>query len=235
MMRGQAIWIAAFLAGALTACRDARVDVLIPDGSSSFPVMDFSQPFPLDPPPAGWYHRRFWRHRPMEISFASKEGVPAIRLATHDTASMLFRRVEIALDVYPTLAWQWYIEQGIDSALDELTREGDDHPARFYIVFEAPAGGSHRMEIIWGNRVLGAGDYKEIDGFPHYVANGGASNIGRWHRETVDLGGVYETLWGDPTGVRMVDIGIFCDSDETGGETIAYVADVRVEQPRAPQ
>ena len=104
--------------------------------------------FSLNPIPDGWYHRRFWRHGPMDVSFETKEGVPAIRLATHDTASMLFRHVDVELDVYPVLSWQWYVEKGIDAEIDELTREGDDHPARFFIVFEAPNGETHPMEII---------------------------------------------------------------------------------------
>jgi len=37
-------------------------------------------------------------------------------------------------------------------------------------------------------------------------------------------------LWGDPAGARIVDIAFFCDSDDTGGETVAYFADVRVTQ-----
>ena len=166
----------------------------------------------------------------MDISFETKEGVRAIRLATHDTASMLFRHIEVELSVYPVLSWQWYIEKGIDSEVDELTRAGDDHPARFFIVFEAPNGETHPIEIIWGNRSLHAGDYKVIGSFPHYVANGGRENIGRWHQEAVDLTEIYETLWGDPVGARMIDIAIFCDSDETGDETLAYVADVRVQR-----
>ena len=216
------------LAGGLVACEDTREHVLVPDGSRSFAIMSFAEPLPLDPLPDGWSHRRFWRHGPMDISFETKEGVPAIRLATHDTASMLFRHVDVALGVYPVLSWQWYIENGIDSEVDELTREGDDHPARFFIVFEALNGETHRMEIIWGNRSLRAGDYKVIGSFPHYVANGGRENAGRWHHEAVDLTEIYETLWGDTEGARMIDIAIFCDSDETGGETLAYVADVRV-------
>ena len=67
--------------------------------------------FSLNPIPDGWYHRRFWRHGPMDVSFETKEGVPAIRLATHDTASMLFRHVDVELDVYPVLSWQWYVEK----------------------------------------------------------------------------------------------------------------------------
>lgn len=212
------------------ACGDARLNVLVPDGSSSFPVMDFSERMSLDPLPDGWYHRRFWRHGPMSISFASKDGVPAIRLATDDTASMLFRHVEIDLDVYPMLAWQWFIEDGIDSEVDEATRAGDDHPARFMVVFEAADGERHPMEIIWGNGRVGTGEFLYIGSFPHYVANGGTANTGRWHRERVDLAAIYRELWGDSTGARILDIGFFCDSDQTGETTVAYVADVRVER-----
>ena len=58
----------------MSACGDARVNVLVPDGSWSFAIMDFTDSFPLEPLPAGWYHRRFWRHGPMDISFEMKEG-----------------------------------------------------------------------------------------------------------------------------------------------------------------
>ena len=62
------------------------------------------------------------------------------------------------------------------------------------------------------------------------MANGGDENIGRWHHETVDLTKIYRELWGDPTGARILEIALFCDSDETGAHTVAYFADVRVEQ-----
>ena len=225
------VWVGILaLVASLVACGDTRESVLVPDDSRSFAIMSFTEPFPLDPLPDGWYHRRFWRHGPMDISFETKEEVHAIRLATHDTASMLFRHVDIELGAYPVLSWQWYIEKGIDSEVDELTRAGDDHPARFFVVFETPNGETHPMEIIWGNRSLRAGDYKVIGSFPHYVANGGRENVGRWHQEAVDLTEIYETLWGDPVGARMIDIAILCDSDETGDETLAYVADVRVQR-----
>jgi hypothetical protein len=219
-----------FLLAPLVACGDSRVNVLVPDGSPSVHVMDFTEPLPLDPLPDGWYHRRFWRHGPMGMSFVAKAGVPAIRLATHDTASMLFRHTAIDLGAYPMFAWRWFIEDGIESEVDEATRAGDDHPARFMVMFEAADGERHAMEIIWSNRRFAAGDYMYLGSFPHYVANGGREHQGRWYRERVDLARIYRELWGDPTGARILDIGLFCDSDQTGDATVAYVADVRVER-----
>ncbi len=82
------------------------------------------------------------------------------------------------------------------------------------------------MEIIWGNK-LKAGDYKYIGGFPHYVADGGDENIRQWRTAEVDLREVYQ-IWTDGASVHLIDIAIFCDSDETHGRTVSYFAHVKV-------
>jgi hypothetical protein len=105
---------------------------LKPDGGPVVTVMDFGQSFPLDPLPSGWQHRKFWTRSPMSMAFAVKVGVPSMRFETHNSASMLFRHVDIDLAAYPVLAWRWYIELPMRSPLDERTREGDDHPARAF-------------------------------------------------------------------------------------------------------
>ena len=46
----------------------------------------------------------------MSMTFAVKDGVPSMRFETHNSASMLFRHVDIDLAAYPMLAWRWYIE-----------------------------------------------------------------------------------------------------------------------------
>ena len=147
------------------ACSGARVNVLVPDGSSAFAVMNFTEALTLDPLEEGWEHRTFLRHPPMDISFVEKAGLPAIRLETHDSASILFRHVEIPLDEYPFLSWSWYVEQGIESERDEMTTAGDDHPARLFLDFESEDGDRHSMEIIWGNTALSAGDWKHLTFF----------------------------------------------------------------------
>jgi hypothetical protein len=60
----------------------------------------------------------------MTIAFTVKDGVPSMRFETRDS--------DIDLAAYPMLAWCWFIELPIRSALDERTREGDDHAARLF-------------------------------------------------------------------------------------------------------
>jgi hypothetical protein len=91
---------------------------LKPHGGPVVTVMDFDQSFPLDPLPSGWRHRKFWTRAPMTRSFPVKDGVPSMRFETHNSASMLFRAVDIDLAAYPMLAWLWFIELPIRSPLD---------------------------------------------------------------------------------------------------------------------
>ena len=122
----------------------------------------------------------------MTMAFAVKDGVLSMRFETRDSASMLFRDVDIDLIAYPMLAWRWFIELQINSPLDECTREGDDHPARLLLRFITDRGEKRAMEVIWGNR-LKPGDYKYIGGFPHFVADAGDDRVGRWLDERIDL------------------------------------------------
>lgn len=233
-------WIAAFAllavggVGACDALRDPdRINVLVTGNAPSVAVMDFGAPMALDPPPAGWWHRTFWTRNPASYAQVEKDGVPALRVSTDDSASMLVRFVDVDLAAYRSLSWKWFVEKPIDSDIDERSDDGDDHPARFYIAFTNAAGERRALEIIWGNRVLGRGDIKFRGTFPHYVANGGKANIGRWHDENVDLLALFKRFWPDDKPGRITDIAIFCDSDETGGSSIAYFADVRLNRAGA--
>src|SRR5258706_13837752 len=79
------------------------------------------------------------------------------------------------------------------------------------------------MEVIWGNR-LRPGEYKYIGGFPHFVADGGDDRVGRWLDEKIDLGRIYAEIWKDAAPAHLVDVAVFCDSDDTHTGTAAELA-----------
>jgi hypothetical protein len=54
----------------------------------------------------------------MTMAFAVKDGVPSTRFETHDSASMLFRHVDIDLADYPMVEWRWHIELPIRRPLE---------------------------------------------------------------------------------------------------------------------
>jgi hypothetical protein len=215
----------------VTACYHNRFGerghVLTPQGESEIPIMNFSQPLSIDPLTPGWYHYTFFWHPPMTIEFVTHDSIPAIKLSTRDSASMLIRHVAITLTEYPWLSWQWYVEQSIASPLDENTKQGDDHPARLFLVFQTDTGDNRAMEIIWGN-TLTSGQYKYIDGFAHYVARGGKQQAKQWFTENLNLLEIYQTIWSDHKPVTLMEIGLFCDSDDTNTASVSYFANVRM-------
>ncbi|MCP5081266.1 MAG: DUF3047 domain-containing protein [Alphaproteobacteria bacterium] len=216
----------------LSACSDEAENSVKATAGAELTVMDFSTPFSLDPPPSGWHHRTFWFRPAMKLSFATKEGVAALRCETDGGGSIFGRYADVSLTEYPILAWDWYVEVPIESAFDERTKEGDDHPARLFLRFKDSNDDDHFVEIIWSNKHFSPGDYKIIDGFPHYVANGRNENIGRWHQEQIDLLEIYRATTKREDMPKVKLIAIFCDSDDTGGNSVAYFSNVRLRKTR---
>lgn len=205
-----------------------RTNVLEVVGTDPVAVMKFSADFSPESLSAGWHHRRFLTRAAMDLKVIEKDGMPVVQCHTQGSASMLVRYVDADLEGHPRLEWRWMVEDGIDSPLDERTVEGDDHPIRLFLRFVNAAGEDNAMEIIWANVHLQRGQWKYLGGFPHYVANGGEAELGRWYAESVDLRDLYRKAWGDPSGVRLTDVALFCDSDETGDATTAYLEYVRL-------
>lgn len=216
------------LSAVLAACSDDDENPVRASDSDELTIMDFSEPLSLDPPPSGWKHRTFWTRPAMQLELAEKDGVAALRCETDGSGSIFGRNTDVALTDYPVLAWAWHVEIPIDGAIDERTKEGDDHPIRLFIRFQDEDAEDHAVEIIWSNRLFSPGDYKYIDGFPHYVANGRNENVGRWHREQVNLLEIYQATTKRKDMPKVKFIAIFCDSDDTGGHSVAYLSEVRL-------
>ena len=206
-----------------------RGEVLKSDGGPIVTVMDFGPSFPLDLLPSGCRHRKFWTRSPMTMASAVKDRVPSLRFETRDSASMLFRAVDIDLAAYPMLAWRWFIELPIKSPLDERTREARRSPGA---ALSSVHHRSRREACDGGDLGQSAetGDYKYIGGFPHFVADAGDDRVGRWLDERIDLVRVYAEIWKDAAPAHLVDVAVFCDSDDTHTASIGYFAYVRLER-----
>lgn len=163
----------------------------------------------------GWVHRKFLTVSPADYQTVEEDGVSALRCVTDNSGSILARDTSIPLSTHPILSWRWKVTEPIDSDIDEATKDGDDHPIRFFLVFSNENKDRRAMEIIWSNKKYIPGDYKIIGNFYHYVANGLEENTGKWFDQQVDLRKIYSDIGG--TGTPTLEtIGFFCDSDNTG-------------------
>jgi hypothetical protein len=57
-----------------------------------------------------------------------------------------------------------------------------------------------------------------------------AARVGHWLDERVDLARVYAELWKDAAPVHLVDVAVFCDSDDTHTAKVSYFAYVPLER-----
>ena len=175
--------------------------------------------------PEGCGHRKFLTVKPADYRKTDEDSESVLRCSTNNSASILARDTEIPLSSHPILSWRWKVTTPIDSDIDESTKEGDDHPIRFFITFSNENGDRSAMEFIWSNKEYQSGDYKIIGEFYHYVANGLVENTGKWFDHSVDLRQIYKDIGGTGTPVLQT-ISFFCDSDNTGGSSEAAFANI---------
>jgi len=189
-------------------------------------VIKASEPVPFAQPAEGWFHWKFLTRRPMQLDQVEKDGVPAIRCTTDASASIFGRYADVDVERFPILAWSWLVEKPVESELDERTVEGDDHPARLFMRFRDEDGGKHDMEIIWANKHFQPGEYKYLHDFPHFVAQTGNREVGRWVQEEVDLLAIYRKISERDDRPRTEVVALFCDTDDTGTSSVAYFGDI---------
>jgi Protein of unknown function (DUF3047) len=197
-------------------------------------LMDFTAPPSLDPITSGWWHKTFLTRPAMKISFVENDAHKALRCETNGSGSIFGRFTDIDLGAFPNLTWSWLIEQPVVATVPETESKGDDHPARFLVQFADSEKASHYIEIIWSNGAFKAGQWKIIGDFHHYVANGGdaksGENTNTWFDEKVNLLDLYHTATKRTDTPHLLNIAIFCDTDDTGAKSIAYFSDVALEK-----
>ncbi|WP_282605788.1 DUF3047 domain-containing protein [Pelagibius sp. Alg239-R121] len=195
----------------LTAPAENASQILLVDGD-----------FQIDPLADGWAHRTFFGVTPTSYSIETVEERRVLQCKTNNSGSILARHTRIDVSAFPILSWAWKVVRPIEKNIDENTKEGDDHPARFFLKFEDDGGKARAAEIIWSNKKYAPGEFKIIGDFYHYVANGLPGNTGVWHDQRVDLLQLYKDIGGQEAAPHLTVLGFFCDSDNTGGESLAY-------------
>lgn len=197
-------------------------------------LMDFTTPPSLYPMSSGWWHKTFLTRPAMKISFVEKDTHKSLRCETNGSGSIFGRFTDIDLGSFPRLTWSWLIEQPVVADVPETDGKGDDHPARFLVQFADSEKASHYIEIIWSNGAFKAGQWKIVGSFQHYVANGGdaksGENTNTWFEEKVNLLDLYRTATERTDTPHLVNIAIFCDTDDTGASSVAYFSKVMLEK-----
>jgi hypothetical protein len=159
------------------------------------------------------------------------DGSHVLKAESRDAASGLIFKMKYSLRDYPILAWRWKVANILDKG-DETKKEGDDYPARVYVVFPHwffPKTKS--INYIWANK-LPKGQHvpNPFTGNAVMVAvQSGRENVGRWISERRNVYEDYRRLFGEEPPM-VGAIAIMTDTDNTGGSATAWYDDIRIER-----
>lgn len=177
----------------------------------------------------GWKHEKFSGRT--DYSIVEETGNLVLRGESRGTASALVCEKKIRLQEYPILSWRWKIADILADG-DARTKEGDDYPARIYVVFPhwfVPK--TRSINYIWANKLPQGTELPNS-----YTANSiliatqsGRARAGQWVSERHNVAEDYRRIFGEePPTVGA--IAIMTDSDDTKSRSIAWFDDLRFER-----
>ena len=82
---------------------------------------------------SGWTEKSFKGHT--RYTLTNINHLPVIHASSQNSASGLYRNIDIDLDTYPYLNWRWRIDARLNTG-DETSKAGDDFAARVYVIIE---------------------------------------------------------------------------------------------------
>ncbi len=155
-------------------------------------------------------------------------GQGAFRALSEKGASGLFKKVTVDLEKTPWLNWSWRVEN-ILPGLDERTKEGDDYPARVYVVFSGGLlfwktralnyvwSSSQPVGTVWPNAFTSNAIMTAVES--------GDEKLGRWVREKRNVREDFKRLFGGD--IKKADaVAIMTDTDNGGGKAVAYYGNI---------
>ena len=174
---------------------------------------------------SGWKPKVFQGET--SYSLVSEGERRVLKAESRKAASGLYKEVKIDPRKFPVLRWSWKIEGTIPKG-NGRTKEGDDYAARVYVVFPRTLFWKTRaINYIWANKLpKGTTLPNAFSSNALMVAvESGNEMAGTWVIEERNVYEDYRMLFGeDPPAIGAV--ALMTDTDNTGGEAIAYYGDI---------
>jgi len=177
----------------------------------------------------GWKEKRF--EGKTIYSIVNEGDNHVLKAESSGSASGLIYEYEYDLKEYPILSWRWKIE-GILKKGDATKKEGDDYPARVYVIFPhwfPPMTKS--INYIWANK-LSQGTIIPNTYYSKAVmvaVESGDDKAGRWVIEERNVYEDFKRIFKDEPP-EAGGIAIMTDTDQTGERAVAYYDDIIIKK-----
>jgi len=200
--------------------------------------------------PAGWEPLNLGgADRLTEYTLVKDSGKLVVRAVSENSASALFYPIKINLEQTPIVQWRWKVESILKNG-DATRKDGDDYPARLYILFDYDASRLSWFEKIqyeayyflkgrypplaalnylWANKLPLNTQLPNVysDRVQMFVVRSGKAELGQWVTEQRNIYEDYKQAFGEAPPV-VAGIAIMTDTDNTGERATSYFGDIRL-------
>ncbi|OIO75160.1 MAG: hypothetical protein AUJ57_00615 [Zetaproteobacteria bacterium CG1_02_53_45] len=174
----------------------------------------------------GWKAREFKGET--RYTLVKESGRFVLQADSNNNASGLYREVNIDLARTPFLNWSWKVGNVL-KGIDERTRDGDDYPARVYVVFSQGLlfWRTRAINYVWSsNQPVGSNWLNAFTDNARMIAvESSPGKIGEWINERRDVRKDYRQLFGEEPDSADA-IAIMTDTDNSGLSAIAWYGDI---------
>jgi hypothetical protein len=226
-------WVAVLLGGAAMAHAGEVVFV-----DEQFTSLDRWQPLAF---------AKIDRHS--RYSAVTEDGRTCLLMESDNSASALVLKQSFNVYEYPKLSWRWKVS-GIFRKGDSSRKEGDDYPARLYVMFaytpeQASLGKRIKYQLaktiygqyppdssinyIWDNRSSKASVIINAytDQARMIPVSAGAGKVNTWQEYTMDIVRDYRLAFGK-NPPKTATLAVMNDSDDTGESAKAWIDFIKI-------
>ncbi len=173
--------------------------------------------------------------------------ITVVKAESNASASGISRDVKVSLAEFPLLKWRWKIANVLKSS-DLRTKEGDDYPARVYVMFDYPleklsfadrtklrlARALHDPHLpaatlcyVWDTKApIGTNVPSSYTNLMRMiVVESGSAHVNQWREIERDVAADFKAAFGDDAP-PVSAIAIATDTDNTGESAVAWFGDI---------
>ena len=171
---------------------------------------------------SGWSEKSFYGQT--QYSIVERNGDKVLSAESNNSASALYKETRIDLEKTPYLNWSWLVVKHLGD-IDERQKEGDDYPARVYVVI---SGGiffwkTRAINYVWSSNqpegTLWPNAY--TDNARMMALESGSAFLGQWRTEKRNIRADLRQQFGED--LRYIDgIAVMTDTDNSHGQALSY-------------
>ena len=173
-----------------------------------------------------WSEKSFSGNTRYEL--VDEEGRRVLRGSTAGQASVLYKEQTIDLDKTPWLDWSWRIDRTY-SGIDEQARDGDDFPARLYVVAQIGFLPWETLAVnyVWASNVPTGTIWRNpyTDKAVMIAVQSGDTHVGEWISQRRNVAEDFAAAFDQPIS-ELSGFAIMVDGDNSDQTATAWFGNI---------